>query len=268
VTTAVTCPTIRIHPAIIAQAAATSAVLLGGRFELGVGAGENLNEHVLGDDWPSAGQRLSMLEEAVEVIRKLWGGEFVTHRGRHYTVEQARVYSRPQEPPAILMSAFGRAATEVAARVADGFISTKPDKELLDMYRSLGGRGPASAGVKFCWGPDARECRALAHDLWRTSGVPGELSQELRTPALFDQASELVTADSLAKKIPCGPAVEPIVEAVERYVDAGFDRVYLNQIGGRQEEFFAFFGEQLRPALAEIGAAPRGDTSMIDLRTP
>jgi len=259
VSTAVTCPTMRIHPAVIAQAAATSATLLDGRFELGVGSGENLNEHILGDTWPITDMRLDMLEEAVEVIRKLWTGEEITHRGRHYTVENARVYSLPAKAPPITVSGFGPKATDLAARIGDGFVCTSPAKELVERYRAGGGKGLASASVKICWGADKGECVKLAHHLWRTSGVPGELSQELRSPALFDQASQLVTLESVAEHTPCGPEVGPIIEAVGKSVDAGFDRVFLNQIGTNQEEFFAFFARELVPALSEIGvsAEPR-----------
>jgi G6PDH family F420-dependent oxidoreductase len=252
VTTAVTCPTMRIHPAVIAHAAATSALLLDGRFELGVGSGENLNEHILGDRWPAADERLSMLEEAVEVMRELWTGEEITHHGPHYTVENARLYSVPATPPPVLVSGFGPKATTLAAHIGDGYVQTSPDKDLVERYRSEGGTGPACAGVKICWGPDRDECARLAHKLWRTSGVPGELSQELRTPALFEQAAEVVTVDSIADKIPCGPDVEPIVDVVKKYVDAGFDRVFVNQIGPLQEEFFAFYRRELAGALDQL----------------
>jgi G6PDH family F420-dependent oxidoreductase len=254
VTTAVTCPTIRMHPAIVAQAAATSALLLDGRFELGVGTGENLNEHILGDRWPAANERLDMLEEAVEVMRALWTGEQVSHRGEHYVVENARIYSRPDTPPPIVVSAFGPKATRLAARIGDGVASTKPDRDLLELYRSKGGSGEASAGIKLCWAQDADDAAKTAHRLWRTTGVPGELSQELRTPAHFDQAAQLVDVDMVADKIPCGPDVEPIVDVVQKYVDAGFDRVYLNQIGPDQDGFFQFFTRELQPALRDIGA--------------
>jgi G6PDH family F420-dependent oxidoreductase len=261
VTTAVTCPTMRIHPAVIAQAAATSAVLLDGRFELGVGTGENLNEHIFGDPWPITDQRLDMLEEAVEVIRELWSGEEVTYRGRHYTVENARIYSLPDRPPPIHVSGFGPKATELAARIGDGYVSVMPNKDLVDLYRSRGGRGPASAGMKVCWGPDEEECGQLAHRLWRTSGVPGELSQELRTPALFDQAATLVTIDKVKESIPCGPDVGPIVEAVGEFVDAGFDRVYINQIGSNHGDFFRFFARELVPAVAHLGVTLGEDST-------
>jgi G6PDH family F420-dependent oxidoreductase len=252
VTTAVTCPTMRIHPAVIAQAAATSSLLLAGRFELGVGSGENLNEHILGDRWPPTDVRLAMLEEAVEVMRALWTGDEVSHQGAHYTVENARIYSAPDAPLPVLVSGFGPKATEVAARIGDGYVSTSPDKELVDLYRAKGGTGPACAGVKVCWGPDRDECARVAHKLWRTSGVPGELSQELRSPAHFDQAANLVTVESIAEKMPCGPHVGPIVELVQKYVDAGFDRVFINQIGPRQQEFFEFFRRELAGALDQL----------------
>jgi len=257
VCTAVTCPTMRIHPAVLAQAAATSAAMLEGRFEFGVGSGENLNEHIFGDHWPAIDVRLDMLDEAITVMRLLWTGEEVTHRGEHYTVENARIYTRPDQPPPVFMSGFGPRATRRAAAIADGYINTKPDKDLVDEYRSAGGKGPAVAGVKICWGPDRDECARIAHSLWRSSGVPGELSQQLPTPAFFDQASQLVTVESVAEAMPCGPDVAPIVEAVQKYVDAGFDRVYLSQIGSNQTEFFRFFDHELGAALADIGVTTK-----------
>jgi G6PDH family F420-dependent oxidoreductase len=257
VSTAVTCPTMRIHPAVIAQAAATSAVLLEGRFELGVGTGENLNEHILGNRWPVTDMRLDMLEEAVALIRRLWSGEEVTHRGAHYTVENARLYTLPDALPKIVMSGFGKKATELASRIADGYTNTSPSKELVDQYRQAGGQGQASAGLKVSWGPDRDECVRLAHHLWRTGGVPGELSQELRSPALFDQAASMVTAESVGEAMPCGPDPAPIVEAVKKYVDAGFDRLYISQIGPHQAEFFSFFTNELAPALKAIDVTPQ-----------
>jgi len=261
VMTMVTCPTMRIHPVIIAQAAATSAVLLDGRFELGVGTGENLNEHLYGDPWPLADERLEMLIESIDVMRQLWSGRETVYRGEFYTVENARIYTLPATAPKVLMSAFGPRATDVASRVADGFISTKPDKEMLDRYRSNDGRGPAVSSLKICWGPDRDECVKRAHHLWRSSGVPGELTQDLRTPALFEQAAKLVTVESMAENMPCGPDIEPIVDAFKQHIDAGFDRVYINQIGDNHDEFFPFFSRELMPVLAELGAAPDSDAS-------
>src|SRR3954469_16856459 len=146
--TGVTCPTFRIHPAIIAQAGATAQVMFDGRFFLGVGSGENLNEHILGQRWPETDVRLEMLEEAVEVIRSLWHGGQQSHHGRYYTVENARIYTLPSTPPPIYVSAFGPKAMEIAARTGDGLVSTSPDRELLQQYDELGGKGPKLGQLK------------------------------------------------------------------------------------------------------------------------
>jgi G6PDH family F420-dependent oxidoreductase len=261
VTTAVTCPTMRIHPAVLAQATATCAVMLNGRFEFGVGSGENLNEHILGSRWPIADERLEMLDEAIHLIRALWAGEEITYRGKHYIVENARLYTLPEQPPKVLVSGFGPKATDLAARVGDGYVNTSPAKGLVKRYRDHGGRGTANGSLKLCWGSDRDECAKLAHRVWRTSGVPGELSQELRTPALFDQAASMVSVEAMAEHMPCGPDVEPIVTAAKEYLDAGFDRLYLTQVGPEQAAFFEFFIHELAPALSEIGVnlEPAGD---------
>ena len=248
VTTGVTCPTLRIHPAVIAQAAATSAVLLEGRFALGVGSGEALNEHILGDPWPSADVRLEMLEEAIEVMRALWGGGQVEHRGRHYRVENARVYTLPDEPVPVLVSGFGPKSVDLAGRVGDGYCSTMPDAGLLERFRRAGGEGKRTqAGTKVCWGPDEAECRAEAHRLWPNEPLPGELAQVLPTPAHFEQASTLVTEDMVAEAVPCGPDLERHVAALQEYADAGFDELYVQQIGSRHERFFEVFASEVLP---------------------
>lgn len=249
VTTAVTCPTVRIHPVIVAHAAATCAVMLDGRFRLGVGTGENLNEHVLGDHWPPAEIRLEMLAEAVDIMKELWRGDAVTRRGIHYTVENARIYTRPDEPIPVPVSAFGPKATEIAAQIGDGFITTSPDEENLQRYRELGGTGPSQAGVKVCWGADEAQCRKTAFELWKSSSVPGQLSQDLPMPSHFEQAAELVTEDMVAEKMACGPDPERHVEAIKPYVDAGFDEVYVSQVGGDQRGFFEFFRKEIEPRL-------------------
>lgn len=237
VTTAVTCPTIRIHPAIVAQAAATSALLLDGRFSLGVGSGEALNEHILGDRWPEADVRLEMLEEAIEVIRLLWRGGQRSHRGRHYVVENARVYDLPQEPPPILVSGFGPKSIELAARVGDGYCTVAPDADAIERYRAGGGTGPVQAGTKVCFAPTREQARDTVMRLWPNEALPGELAQVLPTPAHFEQASELVTADLL--QTPLGPDIEEHVESLRQYERAGVDELYVQQIGTGHEAFFA-----------------------------
>lgn len=248
ITTGVTCPTVRIHPAILAQAAATSAVLTGGTFRFGVGTGEALNEHVLGDRWPVADVRLEMLEEAVEIMRALWTGEQVTHHGKHYTVENARLYTLPDEPPEVLVSAFGPKAAEVAGRIGDGFCIIEPSAELVATYRSTAREGTVvQAGMKSCFGPDAAEARRTAKRLWPNDGLPGELPVLLPTPAHFEQAGELVSEELIAESIACGPDIELHLERIQAYADAGVDELYVQQIGDGHEAFFAAYAEHVLP---------------------
>jgi G6PDH family F420-dependent oxidoreductase len=249
VTTAVTCPTVRIHPAIIAQAAATSAVLTGGSFTLGVGTGEALNEHILGDVWPSEDTRLEMLEEAVELIRLLWEGHVVTTRGRHYLVDTARLYTLPDSPPEIHVSAFGPKALEVAARIGDGLITTQPDGDTVKKFKELSGGKPAQAGVKVAWADSEDEGIDHAHRLWANAGLPGELAQVLPSPQHFEQASELVTREGTGASIVAGPDVAAHVAALQEYVDAGMDEVYVANMGPNYEAMIAAYGRDVLPAL-------------------
>jgi G6PDH family F420-dependent oxidoreductase len=251
VMTAVTCPTVRQHPALVAQAAATSAVLLGGRFVLGVGSGEALNEHILGDVWPHAERRLEMLEEAVEVIRALWTGEVVSHEGEHYRVDTARLYTLPDEPPPVYVSAFGPKALEVAARIGDGFMTTQPDGEsVTDFRKRKGPSAPAVAGFKVAYAATAEEGLDHAHRLWATAGVPGELSQVLPSPQHFEQVSSLVTRESIGGSVVCGSDVSEHRAAFTPFADAGFDEVYVANMGPRYREMLEFYGEQVLPSLA------------------
>jgi G6PDH family F420-dependent oxidoreductase len=255
VTTAVTCPTIRVHPVIVAQAAATSAVLLDGRFALGVGSGEALNEHVTGARYPSIERRLEMLEESVELIRRLWSGEFVTHHGQHYTVENARIYTRPDTPPPIYLSGFGPRAAELAGRIGDGYLSTSPDRELLSTFVRSGGAGKLTqAGYKVVWGTDDDVAVATAHRLWANSGLPGEVSQVLPSPKHFEQVSELVTEQMTRESVAYGADVERHLDAFRPFADAGFDEVYISQMGGREpvtniRGFFDFYRDEVLPQL-------------------
>jgi G6PDH family F420-dependent oxidoreductase len=249
VTTAVTCPTMRTHPAVIAQAAATAAVMLEGRFCLGVGTGEALNEHIFGDRWPEAEERREMLEEAVEVIRTLWRGGVQSHRGRHYRVEHARVYDLPETPPKIIVSGFGPKAVEMAARIGDGYCTVGPDAESVEQYRAAasGSGTVVQGGLKVCWGEDAGAARKTVHRLWPNEGLPGELAQILPTPAHFEQASGLVSEEMATADTPCGPDVDEHVEAIKAYEEAGFDELYINQIGPEQDAFFEAYREHVLP---------------------
>ena len=246
VTTGVTCPTVRIHPAVIAQAAATSGVLHQGRFQLGVGSGEALNEHILGNRWPEADVRLEMLEEAVEVIRLLWRGGDRSHHGRHYTVENARVYDLPEEPVQILVSGFGPKAIRLAARIGDGFCTTSPDADAIELYRSEGGKGPVHAGTKVCFMDDEDTALETVLRLWPNEGLPGELAQVLPTPAHFEQVCELVTGEHIAS--PIGPDLERHVESLQQYADAGVDELFVQQIGPEQDAFFTRWAREVLPS--------------------
>ncbi len=246
VTTAVTCPTVRIHPAVIAQAAATSAVLLEGRFALGLGSGEALNEHILGDHWPQADERLEMLEEAVQVIRTLWQGGMQSHRGRHYRVENARIYDLPERTPPILISGFGPKATKLAAKIGDGYCTVQPDKQEVQRFRDAAeGPRPVAGGMKVCWAPEEAQARATAHRLWPNEQLPGEMAQILPTPRHFEQASELISEDMIAEAVPCGPDLDLHRKAIKRYEDAGFDELYIQQIGPDQERFFEIYASEI-----------------------
>jgi len=250
VTTAVTCPTMRLHPAITAQAAATSALLTGGRFTLGLGSGEALNEHITGRRWPSAEERLDMLEEAVQVIRELLSGRLITHHGAHYTVDTARLYSVPGSPPPLFMSGFGDKAVKLAARIADGYISVQPNADLVRLYRdSGGGDRPVQGGLKVCWGPDEDLARKTMHRLWRTDQIPGEAVQLLPLPRHFSQVAELISEEDISA--PCGPDPAAHIGGIRAYTDAGFDEVYIGQVGSDQDGFFEFYAEQVLPRLRE-----------------
>ena len=246
--TGVTCPLIRIHPAIVAQAAATAAAMMPGRFFLGVGTGENLNEHILGDRWPSADVRQEMLEEAIRVIRLLWQGGSRDHRGRYYTVENARIYTLPEELPPIMVAASGPQAAELAGRIGDGLIATSPRAELVQRFEAAGGAGkPRYGQVTVCWAEDEAEAKRTAHEWWPNTAVKGQLSQDLPTPSHFEQAAGMVREEDVAEALICGPDPERHVAAIRQFVDAGFDHVYVHQVGPDQEGFFRFYEREVLP---------------------
>lgn len=248
ITTAVTCPTYRIHPAVLAQATATTEALAPGRFRFGIGSGEALNEHILGDPWPPVSVRLERLEEAVEVIRELWSGKTVTHEGKHFTVHNARLFSLPDEPPPIYLSGFGPEATELAARIADGWITTKPDAENLQLFRKTN-QGVTQAGTKICWAPTEEEAAQTALRLWGHQGQGGQASQDLPTWESFEAMAESNSVEEVAKSVPCGPDAERAAASIREYVDAGFDEVFISQMGRDQEGGIRFLAEQVLPLL-------------------
>jgi G6PDH family F420-dependent oxidoreductase len=258
--TGVTCPTIRIHPAIVAQAGATAASMLPGRFFLGVGTGENLNEHVLGQRWPSTELRREMLEEAVEVMRRLWEGELTSHRGRHYTVENARIYTLPDEPIDVLVAAGGPEAAELAGRIGDGLIGTSPEAELIELFADAGGAGkPRYGQLTVCWAENEADARRTAHEWWPTAALKGPLTQELPLPSHFDAAAEMVTEDAVAEMVTCGPDPEAHVSAIDAYADAGYTHVYVHQVGPDQDGFLDFYAKEILPHYERVG--PSGNAA-------
>jgi coenzyme F420-dependent glucose-6-phosphate dehydrogenase len=256
--TGVTCPLIRIHPAIIAQAAATAAAMMPGRFFLGLGTGENLNEHILGDRWPPYEVRREMLEEAVEIIRLLWQGGQQSYHGAYYTVENARLYTLPDQPPPIMVAAGGSQAAELAGQIGDGLIGTSPEAEVLKAFEQSGGaRKPRYGQVTVCWAQDEAEARRTAYEIWPNAANQGELSQELPTPAHFEQAAKMVTEEQVAKSVICGPDPQRHIEALRKYIDAGYDHVYVHQVGRDQEGFFKFYQQQVLPEFQGAQAKER-----------
>lgn len=249
VISAVTCPTVRTHPAIIAQAAATSAVMLKGRFVLGVGTGESLNEHILGDHWPPALVRLEMLTEAVEVMRLLWQGGEQSHDGQHYLVENARVWNLPDDPVPVWVSAFGPLAMDVAVDIGDGYVGTTPDADLVGDYKQRSGGSPAVALGKCVWDADVDTARRRLFQTWPNIGLPGELAQILPTTTHFEQAVELVSQDDVADGVPCGPDPEVFAESIGEYAEAGYDIVSLHHVGDDQAGFVKFLTEEVMPLM-------------------
>jgi G6PDH family F420-dependent oxidoreductase len=238
--TAVTCPLVRIHPAIVAHAAATAQSLLDGRFFLGLGSGENLNEHVLGGRWPRPDERLEMLEEAVEIIRRLLRGDYETYRGRHYTVEQAKLYDAPDEPPPLVVAAAAENAAQLAAKVGDGTINTSPDAEVVKTYRDAGGTGPVYGKVTGCFAPDEDTAKKIAKERQPNIALGGSLSQELALPRDFEAVAELVREDDLEGSLVLGRDPTLWREKIDQFERAGFTHVCLHDVGLDQVDFIDF----------------------------
>jgi G6PDH family F420-dependent oxidoreductase len=228
--------------------------MLDGKFRLGVGTGEALNEHILGDRWPMTSVRLEMLEEAVDLIRRLWEGDFVDHHGTHFTAEQARIYTLPEQPPEVHVSGFGPESTRLAAAVGDGYITTSPDPELPELFRELAPGKPVSGGVKVSFAPTEDEGAEQAHRLWANSGLPGELAQVLPSPRHFEQASALVTEDMTRQSVTCGPDPKRHLQVFEPYLAAGFEEIYVGNMGPHYREMISTYGSEVLPELRSRAA--------------
>ncbi|THA71207.1 LLM class F420-dependent oxidoreductase [Streptomyces sp. A0958] len=249
--TYVTCPTTRYHPAVVAQKAATLQLLSEGRFRLGLGSGENLNEHVVGAGWPDARVRLEKLEEAVEIIKALLAGGPVTHHGTHFDVDNAKLWDVPDVAVPLGVAVSGDRSCEIAGRLADLVIATEPKADLLTGFERHGGGGKPSVGqLPVCYDTDRDAAVKRAHDQFRWSVGGWKANSELPSPAAFDQATQYVRPEDVAQSVPCGDDVGQFVEAVRPFVDAGFTEVALVQIGGgHQKPFIDWAQEKLLPAL-------------------
>lgn len=251
IVTGVTCPSIRIHPVVAAHAAATAACLLPGRFAFGVGSGERLNEHVTGKVWPPAQVRLEMLEEAIEIIRKLWRGALTSHRGRHFTVENARLYDVPDDPPPLFVAGSGPDAISLAGRAGDGYIGLAPKGEQVEQFRAEGGAGKrALCEVNVCYAASEGDARRVVKEWWPVTGLGGGLMQELALPSHFEAACEPVTPEAASETVACGPDADRHIEEIRKFADAGYTDVWIHQIGPDQDGFFDFYAEQVLPKLA------------------
>ncbi|MFC0864063.1 TIGR03557 family F420-dependent LLM class oxidoreductase [Sphaerimonospora cavernae] len=252
--TYVTCPIMRYHPAVVAQKAATMGVLSEGRFTLGLGSGENLNEHVVGHGWPPVNTRHEMFREAIEIIKMLFEGDYRNFRGEFFDIDSAKLYDLPERPVPLAIAASGTQSMEIAAEYGDALVATAPDDHLVEGFAASGGDGkPVYGQLAICYDSDRAAAVERAHRLWRWS-LPGwKVMSELPAPVSFAASTETVRPEDVAQKVPCGPDVDAVVEAVRQYTDAGFTHVALVQIGyEHQREFFDWSEKELLPALRRL----------------
>jgi G6PDH family F420-dependent oxidoreductase len=249
--TYVTCPIKRYHPAVVAQKAATMALLSDDRFTLGLGAGENLNEHITGGGWPPANTRHAMLAEAVEIITRLWDGGYVNYRGEHFEVDSAKLWDRPDTRPKLGMAVSGKQSCQLAGRYADLMIAVEPDDQLGSLFDAAGGAAKPRVGqIPVCYDPDRGAAVERTHRLFRWFGGGWKVNAELPGTAAFEAASQFVRPEDVAGSIPCGSEVDEFVAAVRKFSDAGFTHVALVQVGGDQQlPFIAWAEDELLPAL-------------------
>jgi G6PDH family F420-dependent oxidoreductase len=251
--TYVTCPLVRYHPAVVAPKAATIGVLSDGRFTLGLGAGENLNEHIVGRGWPPANVRHEMMHEAVEIISALLDGGYVNYAGNHYRVDSAKVWDLPEQRVPLALAVSGQQSIDVLAPMADALVAVEPEPDLISMWAEVNPQANRYIGqLPICWDTDRDAAVERAHEQFRWFGGGWKVNAELPGPAGFDGATQFVRPEDVAEAIPCGPDVDPIVKAVGEFVDAGFTDVAVVQVGDeRQGDFLDFAEATLLPALRE-----------------
>jgi G6PDH family F420-dependent oxidoreductase len=249
--TGVTCPTMRMHPVIVAQAAATAGAMMPGRFFLGLGTGERLNEHILADHWPRPSVRQAMLSEAIEAIRRLWEGGTQSFEGDFFEIESARIYDLAEPAVPIYVAASGPEAAGLAGESGDGLIATAPEADLVERFEQTGGKGKPTYGqLTVCYDPDEAKARQTAHEWWPNAALPEPLSTELSLPEHFESAAGSVTPEDTARSVLCDPDPAAHVEKIEQFVRAGFTHVYVHQVGPDQEQFFRFYEREILPRFA------------------
>ncbi len=243
--TGVTATILRYHPAILAQAAATAAALMEDRFIFGVGSGENLNEHIIGEGWPPIKVRHEMFRESLEIIRKLWEGNNTNYFGAYYTVEDAKIYTLPKTLPPIIVSAYGPKAAKIAAELGDGLITTSPDEEIVKAYKDNDGDGPMY--IQFTVSFDENDEKAIdrAYEIWPIAGFNDPLNTELRLPKYYDKVKKMVKKEDIANSIPYGKDPQKYIEQIQKAIDLGFTHIYLNQVGHEQKKFMEFYRDEI-----------------------
>ncbi|GAA4960013.1 TIGR03557 family F420-dependent LLM class oxidoreductase [Actinoplanes utahensis] len=247
--TGVTCPTVRYHPAIIAQAAATLAILSDDRFTLGVGSGERLNEHVVGQGFGSVRERHERLTEALEIINLLWQGGYQSYQGKHLQLEDARVFDLPDRLPTIAVAAGGPRAAELAATHGSGLFATEPRADLVETFTAHGGKGPRYVEIPVAWAPTAEAAVTEAHRTTRWAVTGWKVMAELPNPVNFEAAAATVGEDDVREKFVAGPDAARYVAAVQEHLDAGYDHIVLMNAGPDPDGFLDFFTGELRDRL-------------------
>ena len=249
--TGVTAPILRIHPAIVAQFAATTATMFDGRFYLGVGTGEALNELVTGGRWPSPQERLARLREAIDIIRRLWEGKELTYDGSYYTVSDATLFTLPTTPPPILVGVGSPASARLAGE-QDGLIGTTPEHKIFSAFTENGGaEKPRLGQLTLCWNPNDDEARRIARKWWPTTVLGWDSRSWINTPTMFEQVTATATEEDVSKRILCGPDLDKIRDAAKKYLSAGFDHLYFHQVGPLQKEFIQVLSEEIIPSLRQ-----------------
>jgi coenzyme F420-dependent glucose-6-phosphate dehydrogenase len=249
--TGVTAPIIRMHPAVVAHAAATTAAMMPGRFSLGLGTGERLNEHVTGAHWPRPPERREMLEEAIDIIRRLWSGKVTSHRGTHYTVEKAQLFTVPAPPPAVIVAGSSTRSARLAGRIGDGFFGVTPDPAHIDAFEGSGGSGKPRLGqVHVCWAESSEEALETATRWWPQAAIQGSVLTELAHPKDFEQVLSLARPEDVGSTLALGPDPQVHLDAIAQFATAGYSQVYVHQIGPDQEGFLRFYEREILPAVA------------------